>query len=51
MGANGECPVCKQVIAQPKGAPWHFKMLVAAATIYLSWRLVQGIVWAAHRLG
>jgi hypothetical protein len=28
-------------------APWHFKVLVAATGIYLSWRLIEAIFWAA----
>ena len=31
-------------------APWHFKLLVSAAGVYLAWRAVQGVVWAADRL-
>jgi hypothetical protein len=30
--------------------PWHFKVLCAAATIYLGWRAVQGVEWLASRL-
>jgi predicted RNA-binding Zn-ribbon protein involved in translation (DUF1610 family) len=26
-------------------APWHFWLMIAAAVIYLGWRLVQGIWW------
>lgn len=29
--------------------PWHFKLLLALTTIYLAWRLIQGIVWVAQR--
>jgi hypothetical protein len=29
-------------------APWHFKLLVVAIIAYLTWRLVQGIVWFSH---
>ena len=29
-------------------APWHFKLLVVGVTLYLLWRLVQGIVWLSH---
>ncbi|HEX4868333.1 MAG TPA: hypothetical protein VFV32_12010 [Acidimicrobiales bacterium] len=32
------------------GAPWHFKLLVAATAVYLSYRLFQGIVWVGHHL-
>ena len=50
MGKGGECPVCGKVIASPAKSPWHFKVLVGAATVYLGWRLVQGIGWVAHYL-
>lgn len=50
MGKGGECPVCGRVISAPAKAPWHFKVLVGAAGIYLTWRLAQGIGWLAHSL-
>ena len=25
--------------------PWHLKLLLAAAAIYLGWRAVQGVEW------
>jgi predicted RNA-binding Zn-ribbon protein involved in translation (DUF1610 family) len=31
--------------------PWHFKLLMAGVTIYLGWRLVQGIIWLVHKVG
>jgi hypothetical protein len=31
-------------------APWHFKVLVGAATVYLAWRGVEGVAWLAGRL-
>ena len=51
MLPGGECPRCGRVIAAPKRAPWHFYVLVSAATIYLGYRAFQGIEWVAHRLG
>lgn len=30
--------------------PFSFKLMVAAAVVYLGWRLVQGIVWVVERL-
>lgn len=30
--------------------PWHFKVLLVALIIYLGWRLIQGILWVAHKL-
>jgi hypothetical protein len=49
---DGSCPKCGRVVATPASpettiprAPWHFWVFVAAAVIYLGWRLVQGIAW------
>lgn len=37
-------------IAPPDQAvPWHLKLLLASAALYLGWRLVQGIEWIADR--
>ncbi len=41
--------VVKKADGTPK-APWHFKVMVVAVSIYLLWRLVQGIEWVVHRL-
>ncbi len=27
--------------------PWHLKLLLGAAVVYLGWRAVQGIEWIA----
>ncbi len=49
MGAGGECPTCDRVIAAPARTPWHFKLLVAAVVLYLSFRAFQGVEWVfAH---
>ena len=50
MPENGECPTCKRVIALPQKAPWHFKLLLVAVSLYLGWRLIQGIVWVAQHV-
>jgi hypothetical protein len=50
MGKGGECPVCGKVISAPTKAPWHFKVLVGAAALYLGWRAVQGAAWVVHYL-
>ena len=54
---DGSCPTCgRQVgassgaVAEPPGAPWHFKLLLLAVVLYLGWRLVQGLVWVAEHL-
>ncbi len=28
--------------------PWHFWVGVVAMVVYLSWRLIQGIIWLVH---
>ena len=57
MGADGTCPSCGRALepastvttaTKPKGAPWHFKLMVVAVCGYLGWRLVQGIDWLVH---
>ena len=50
LGKGGECPTCGRVIGEVPKAPWHFKILVGAATVYMSWRLVQGIGWVIHHM-
>lgn len=50
---DGSCPVCDAQVIEtvgdlakvPPKAPWHFKLLVASASLYLGWRAVQGILW------
>lgn len=49
MGRGGECPTCGQVIAAPPRAPWHFRLLVVAASLYLGWRAVQAVAWVVGR--
>jgi hypothetical protein len=37
-----------KALAGEKGkVPWHFKVLVVALTLYLTWRVVQLVLWAA----
>lgn len=31
--------------------PFSFKLMVALATLYLGWRLVQGVIWVVERIG
>lgn len=49
MGAGGECPSCGRTIAAPAKLPWHFKVLVGSAVIYLGWRGLQGVAWLLDR--
>ncbi|MDP9070671.1 MAG: hypothetical protein M3N68_05190 [Actinomycetota bacterium] len=48
LGAEGECPTCGLPIGttgvEPR-APWHFKLLVLAAVLYLGYRFLQGVAW------
>ncbi|HEX9530438.1 MAG TPA: hypothetical protein VF954_04815 [Acidimicrobiales bacterium] len=50
LGKVGECPTCGRVLAKPPSpaAPWHFKLMIVAVSVYLAYRLVQGVVWIAH---
>ena len=53
MPPDGTCPTCSRQIASPQEvveaseyrAPWHFKVMIVLAAIYLGWRLVQMIQW------
>ena len=48
---GGTCPTCDQALdTTPPKTPWHFKLLILSATIYLGWRAVQGIAWVIHRI-
>ena len=54
LASDGTCTTCGQFIAEPPKegeedtkVPWHFWVLVAALVLYLGWRLVQTIIWAA----
>jgi hypothetical protein len=53
MPRTGTCPACGQQIATPQEvveageyrAPWHFKLMIVLAAVYLGWRLVQMVQW------
>ncbi len=51
MGGGGECPACGRVIGTVERVPWHFKLLVGAAGVYLGWRALQGVGWVVHHIG
>ena len=56
---DGTCPKCRAQVATPPSPaetaaaaanadakiPWHFWVMVAAAGLYLFWRVVQGVSW------
>lgn len=44
----GECPGCGSVIVTKRKSPWRFRVMIALTTVYLSYRLVQGIIWLSH---
>lgn len=66
LSAEGACPTCGRDLAadgaedgapqeklrrfSDEPAPWHFKVLVGALSVYLGYRLLQGIFWASHHL-
>ena len=48
LDAAGKCPNEHQVGDPAKAAqkvPWHFWLLLGALAIYLTWRVVQGVLW------
>jgi len=53
MPTTGTCPNCGLQIATPHEvetaddykAPWHFKLMVVLAVLYVSFRIVQMIGW------
>ena len=48
LNAGSTCPTCGGSIAlaqAPPRIPWHFWVLVVAATIYLAWRGIEGVAW------
>ena len=56
VNPDGTCPRCGRTVATIAGeevprAPWHFKLLVGAAGVYLAVRAAQGIAWVVQRLG
>lgn len=51
MNDDGTCPTCGARVddghehaaeaASDEKAPWHFKLMIAALTVYLGWRLIS----------
>jgi hypothetical protein len=63
LSATGECPTCGRALGDDTApapeklrkfsdepAPWHFKVLVGCVSVYLGWRLLQGVFWVGHHL-
>ncbi len=50
---NGDCPDGHHVVdpteatqdEEPTKVPWHFKFMLIVLVVYLSWRLVQLLMW------
>ena len=54
LKVDGTCPACATKLAEPeprgwRSVPWHFWLLLAALGLYLGWRLIQGVLWAAQQ--
>jgi hypothetical protein len=65
LGTDGTCPHCTQTIDWKRAQraadgsvatdtkappfPWHFKLLVSAAVVYLGFRAWQGVEWVIDR--
>jgi hypothetical protein len=52
LDPDGSCPECGRFVAEPRKAeaevpkaPWHFKLLLLAVVVYLTWRVIQMISW------
>jgi hypothetical protein len=53
MPVTGKCPSCGLQLAAPQEladaedykAPWHFKLMIALAVVYLAWRFIQLATW------
>ncbi len=49
MNDDGTCPRCGLLVEDPsahadhddESAPWHFKLMVVAAVVYLGWRFAE----------
>jgi hypothetical protein len=54
LNADGTCPECGKhveqsatsaALADREKAPWHFKVILVITVIYLTYRLIQLIMW------
>lgn len=50
VNPDGSCPGCGETLIAPSqviarnSVPWHFWLLLVAASVYLGWRAIQGLV-------
>jgi len=53
LNADGTCPTCGRPVdggghvadAEKRKAPWHFWLMVAVISVYLTYRLIQLVLW------
>lgn len=38
------------VVEEPEAIPWHFKLLLGLAALYLGYRALQGVEWLVNQL-
>jgi hypothetical protein len=50
LGPEHICPQCGTSLA-PRRPAWHFRLLLFASAVYLTWRLGQGLDWLARYAG
>ena len=51
MSLEEGSPSPESVGPPPQPVPWHFKLMVVLAALYVGWRLVQMIGWLIDWLG
>ncbi len=55
LDEQGDCPAGHHVAdpaaePEPTTVPWHFKLMLVFLVIYLSWRLIQLLMWIAAKV-
>ena len=53
LPVTGKCPSCGLQIAAPQEladiedyrAPWHFKLMIVVAGLYIGFRIIQMVTW------
>lgn len=52
LAPDGTCPSCGRQVGEPPEqhkVPWHFWVIIIAFSIYMGWRIIQGIQWLLSR--